>query len=335
VSQHIGDLETLETVEHWERTLESFSRMLGIRPRTGARDLHPDYASSRLATKFCGDDLIVVQHHHAHIAAVAAEHGITEPVIGVAFDGTGLGADGAIWGAEFMVADLRSYRRVGHLRYAPLPGGDRAAREGWRAALGYAYVAGAGGDLITQALPGLDCSAARLVKQQCRMGFNAPHASSMGRLFDAAAAIIGVCGTSRYEGEAAMRLESIAGNIVAEPIAFPVSDVEPWILDPVPMLAELARRAVTGDDPAYLAAAFHESVAEASATVALRIAKRERLDRVALGGGVFQNARLLSSLRVRLAEAGLQVLTAMQLPPNDGSISYGQAAVASAILQRL
>jgi hydrogenase maturation protein HypF len=167
------------------------------------------------------------------------------------------------------------------------------------------------------------------------MGFNAPHASSMGRLFDAAAAIIGVCGTSRYEGEAAMRLESIAGNIVAEPIAFPVSDVEPWILDPVPMLAELARRAVTGDDPAYLAAAFHESVAEASATVALRIAKRERLDRVALGGGVFQNARLLSSLRVRLAEAGLQVLTAMQLPPNDGSISYGQAAVASAILQRL
>lgn len=331
VSQHVGDLETLETVQHWERTLASFSRMLGIRPGAGARDLHPDYASSRLATQLCGDDVVVVQHHHAHIAAVAAEHGITEPVIGVAFDGTGLGTDGAIWGAEFMVADLRSFRRVGHLRYAPLPGGDRAAREGWRAALGYAHVAGADGELILRALRGLD-RGARLVMQQCRAAVNTPLASSMGRLFDAAAAIIGVCSVSRYEGEAAMRLESTAAGIAAEPIALPLSESQPWILDPVPMLTELARRSLAGEDPAYLAAAFHESVCDSAVAIVLRIARRERLDRVALGGGVFQNARLLSSLRSRLARAGLRVLTGVELSPNDGSISYGQAAIASAQL---
>jgi hydrogenase maturation protein HypF len=306
--------------------------MLGIHPRAGVRDLHPDYACSRLAEQLCGEDLVVVQHHHAHIAAVAAEHGVTGPVIGVAFDGTGLGTDGAIWGAEFMVADLRSFRRAGHLRYAPLPGGDRASREGWRAAIGYAHVAGANGDLIVRALRGPDRAAARLVMQQCRAGLNAPPASSMGRLFDAAAAIIGVCGVSRYEGEAAMRLESLAGDTVADPIAFPVSDSAPWILDPAPMLTELARRSLAGEDPAYLAASFHESVGESSAAVVLRIAERERLDCVALGGGVFQNARLLSSLRARLTRTGLLVLTAVELPPNDGSISYGQAAVASAQL---
>ena len=332
VSQHIGDLETLETVQHWEGTFESFSRMLGIRPRAAALDLHPDYASSRLAAQLCHDELIVVQHHHAHIAAVAAEHGITDPVIGVAFDGTGLGTDGAIWGAEFMVADLRSFRRVGHLRYAPLPGGDRAAREGWRAALGYAHLAGADGDVIARALRDLDSAGTRVVAHQCRTGLNAPPASSMGRLFDAAAAIIGVCSLSRYEGEAAMLLESIAGEVAADPIAFPLSENEPWTLDPAPMLGELAGRAIAGEDPAYLAAAFHESVADSSVAVALRIAERERLDRVALGGGVFQNARLLSSLRARLTGAGLQVLTGVQLSPNDGSLSYGQAAVAAAQL---
>ena len=330
VSQHIGDLETLETVQHWERTLDSLSRMLGIHPCSGARDLHPDYASSRLATQRFGENVVVVQHHHAHIAAVAAEHGIAEPVIGVAFDGTGLGTDGAIWGAEFMVADLRSFRRVGHLRYAPLPGGDRAAREGWRAALGYAHAAGASGDVIVSSLRCVDPATVSVVRQQCRSGFNAPPASSMGRLFDAAAAIIGVCSVSRYEGEAAMRLESIAGGVAAEPIALSLSNTEPWVLDPVPLLSELARRSAAGEDVAQLAACFHESVAASAAATVVRVAECERLDRVALAGGVFQNARLLSSLTARLSESGLQVLTSVQLSPNDGSISYGQAAVACA-----
>ena len=330
VSPHIGDLETLETIQHWERSLSSLSRMLGVHPRVVVRDLHPEYASTRLAEQYPAEQTVSVQHHHAHIAAVAAEHGLTEPVIGVAFDGTGLGTDGAIWGAEFMVADLRSFRRVGHLRYAPLPGGDRGARHGWRAALGYAHVAGSSGDVIAKALRSIDSGARRLVRQQCEADLNAPRASSMGRLFDAAAAIIGICTVSRYEGEAAMRLERAAGHRIADVIPVPMSAETPWTLDPTPLLTELARRALAGDDSELLAAVFHESLAEASTAVIRRIAECERLDLVALGGGVFQNARLLSSLRRRLIASGLRVLASRQLPPNDGAISYGQAAVAAA-----
>jgi len=330
VSQHIGDLETLETVQHWERSFESLSRMVRIRPELVARDLHPDYASSRLAERLSAGPAEVVQHHHAHVAAVAAEHGVTEPVVGVAFDGTGLGADGAIWGAEFLVADLASFRRAGHLRYAPLPGGDRAARDGWRAALGYAHGRGAEGDVVADALRGIDPNLRRAVRQQCATGLNAPMASSIGRLFDAAAAVTGICSTSRYEGEAAMRLESAAGALDGTIVPLPISREGTFVIDPLPILLHLAVRSTAGEQQAALAASFHESLAEAAATVALAIADRERLNVVALGGGAFQNARLLRSLCGRLRQAGLRVLTSRQLPPNDGGLSYGQAAIAAA-----
>lgn len=330
VSQHIGDLDTLETVQHWERSFESLSRMVRIRPALVARDLHPEYASSRLAERLTACSVEVVQHHHAHVAAVAAEHGVTEPVVGVAFDGTGLGTDGAIWGAEFLVADLVSFRRVGHLRYAPLPGGDRAARDGWRAALGYAHERGADGDMVAEALRGIDPRLRHAVRRQCAAGLNAPMASSIGRLFDAAAAITGICTTSRYEGEAAMRLESAAAALHGTVVPLPVSHEGGFVIDPFPILSHLAAGSTAGEHPAVLAASFHDSVAEAAATVALAIAERERLNIVALGGGAFQNARLLHSLRGRLRQAGLYVLTSRQLPPNDGGLSYGQAAIAAA-----
>ena len=329
VSHHIGDLETLETVQHWERSLESLARLLRIQPAVTARDLHPQYESSRLAERR-GGTIEIVQHHHAHVAAVAAEHGVTEPVIGVAFDGTGLGDDGAIWGSEILIADLVGYRRVAHLRYAPLPGGDRAAREGWRAAIGYAHGRGADGDAIVSALSAVDAERVRLVRQQCAVRLNTPQASSMGRLFDAAAAILGISATSRYEGEAAMRLEAAAATLSADPIAIPLSGVDDMSIDAVPLLAELARRRRDGEDQCILAAAFHESVAESTASVVLRLAERERLGIVALGGGSFQNARLLTALRRRLATAGVRVLVGRHLSPNDGAISYGQAVVAAA-----
>lgn len=329
VSHHIGDLETLETVQHWERSLESLSRVLRIQPALVARDLHPQYESSRLAERY-GGDIEVVQHHHAHVAAVAAEHGVTEPVIGVAFDGTGFGDDGAIWGSEILIADLVSYRRAGHLRYAPLPGGDRAAREGWRAALGYAHGRGADGEAIVAALSTVDANRTRVVRQQCVAGLNAPLASSMGRLFDAAAAILGICTDSRYEGEAAMRLEAAAGTLSADPIAMPLSQDGGMSIDPVPLLAALARARRDGEDPCILAAAFHESVVEAAASTVLRLAEREGLQLVALAGGSFQNARLLMALRRRIMAAGLRVLLGRHLSPNDGAISYGQAVVAAA-----
>ena len=328
VSHHIGDLETLETVQHWERSLESLSRMLRIAPRAAVRDLHAEYVSSQLAERYGQCGVEVVQHHHAHVAAVAAEHGVTDRVIGVAFDGTGLGEDGAIWGGEFLIADLLSFRRAGQLRYAALPGGDRAAREGWRAAVGYAHAAGAEGDAILASLRNVPRESLGIVRQQCAAGVNAPLASSVGRLFDAAAAITGVCCTSRYEGEAAMRLECAAADRVAEAIQLPM--VRPNELDAVPMLVELAHRVRDGEDPALLAAVFHESLAAASATLVTMIADREGIGTIALAGGVFQNVRLLASLRGRLARAGLRVLTSRALPPNDGAISYGQAAVAAA-----
>ena len=336
LSQHIGDLETLETKAHWERSRSALSRMLAIEPRVVVRDLHPEYLSSRLAETLGARDIIVVQHHHAHIAAVAAEHGVTRNVVGLAFDGTGYGADGAIWGGEFLVADLASYRRVGQLRSAPLPGGDAAARQGWRAAVGYAFLADADARaLILECLGGESAAAIATALRQCDEGVNAPTASSMGRLFDAAAAILGVCAQSRFEGEAAMRLESVAATAPEAPLPFPiVRRADRWMLDPVPLLSELAQRRLDGGEGsvATLAAAFHTSLAASASELARQLCDAHDLSTVALGGGVFQNARLLCEVRDRLTVAGMEVLVARQLPPNDGAISYGQAAVAAARL---
>ena len=334
VSQHIGDLETLETRELWERSTASFSRMLRFEPRVAVRDFHPEYVSTQLATQLGTESVIAVQHHHAHVAAVAAEHGVTGSVLGVAFDGTGYGDDGQIWGGELLVADLTAYRRVAHLRYAPLPGGDAAARHGWRAAVGYAWLAGDEAKVIEQALADVPAAHVRVARQACERGLNAPLASSMGRLFDAAAAILGICRHSRFEGEAAMRLEAAAGEREGELLSMPVvRELNDFIVDPVPLLVQLSQRVVAGDDPRDLAAAFHETVACRWAALVTCVARLEQLDTVALGGGVFQNARLVTRLADLLSNAGLRVLTARALPPNDGGISYGQAAVAAARLR--
>jgi hydrogenase maturation protein HypF len=335
VSHHIGDLETLETMQHCERSIAGFSRMLHLEPRVIARDLHPEYLSSRYAERAALTPPLTIQHHHAHIAAVMAEHGVTERVLGLAFDGTGLGEDGCIWGGEFLVADLLGYKRVGQLRYAPLPGGDTASRQGWRAAIGYASLSECDGHLIERVIADVPAASLRIAWQQCEKRLNAPLASSMGRLFDAAAAIAGVCAHSRFEGEAAMHLELAAGQRDAHAIPLAISKTAGrLVLDPVPLLIELAAARLEGEDPAVLAAVFHESLARACVEVAVDLAVRERLTTVALGGGVFQNGRLLSAIAGRLREVGLLVLTASALPPNDGAISYGQAAIAAARLAR-
>jgi hydrogenase maturation protein HypF len=336
LSPHVGDLETLETADHWRRTYESFKQLFRIEPVVAVRDLHPQYLSTRLAEELALERTIAVQHHHAHIAAVAAEHGVTDRVIGVAFDGTGYGDDGHTWGAEILVADLADYRRVGQLRYAPLPGGDIAARSPWRVALGYRSLAPETLGAFALAFEGVDRTAIRLVEGQIEAQVNAPLASSMGRLFDAAAAVLGVCRESHFEGEAAMRLEARAGRLEADPLPYeaPAAPDGTYVFDPLPLLAALGERARRGEDTGRLAAAFHESVAEGTARVVEAVAGREGVRRVALGGGVFQNARLLASLAGRLQARGLEVLTARTLPPNDGAVSYGQAVVAAARLAR-
>lgn len=336
VSQHIGDLESLETIEHFEAALAVFRRLFRIAPEVAVHDLHPGYVSTRLAEELGLARTIAVQHHHAHVAAVAAEHGMTHPVVGVAFDGTGYGADGHTWGAEILIADLTGYARVGRLRYAPLPGGDLAARRPWRAAAGYLSLAPEARRAFARAFEGLEPSKVFAVEQQIRAGLNAPLASSMGRLFDAAAAVLGVRHAADYEGQAAMELEALAGSRAARPLPFPVvSRVDgSWEFDPVPLLVALGEGRAAGVPATDLAAAFHESIAAATAKLAERAAAQAGVTTVALGGGVFQNARLLAALRARLEARGLRVLVPQRLSPNDGAVSYGQAAVAAAILQR-
>jgi hydrogenase maturation protein HypF len=273
-----------------------------------------------------------VQHHHAHIAAVMAEHGHTDPVLGLAFDGTGYGEDGKVWGCEFLEADLVAYTRRGHLRYAPLPGGDRAARSPWRAALGYASLAPHDTDAFQAAFVHVDPQELAVARTQVERGVNAPLASSLGRLFDAAAAVLGVRAESAYEGQAPMELEALAVEACAEPLALPARQDGNgmWVLDPVPLLADLGDLRARGLSVPILASCFHDSVVDGAAKLALRIARERGLGTVALGGGCFQNARLLSGLRRRLEDKGLRVLVPRTLGPNDGAVSYGQAAVAAA-----
>ena len=341
VSQHIGDLETLETLGHFHESLGRFRSLFRVDPRLVVHDLHPGYLSTRVAEELAAEMEIEhcwsVQHHHAHVAAVAAEHGWTAPLVGLAFDGVGYGDDGRIWGGETLVADLSGYRRVGRLRYAPMPGGDLAARTPWRAALGYGSLAGLDTSWVREVLADVDGDDGQAATWQIETKTNAPLTSSMGRLFDAAAAILGVRRVARYEGQAAMELEAAAGpGSGTSDLPFPLlADGEGgWIMDPVPLLAALAEGRRSGRPTAELAGAFHDTVAETATELAARVAEAESLSVVALSGGVFQNSRLRTAVRELLEERGLMVLVPRLLSPNDGAISYGQAAVAAAWLTR-
>jgi hydrogenase maturation protein HypF len=335
VSQHIGDLENLETLEHFRDSLTMFRRLFRVAPEAVACDLHPGYLSTRVAEELDLGEPIAVQHHHAHIAAVAAEHGVTDRVVGIAYDGTGYGDDGAVWGGEILVADLARYERRCRLRYVPLAGGDLAARQPWRVALGYLSLAPGAADAFRAAFEGVPADELDLVRQQIGRKLNAPPASSMGRLFDAAAAVLGTRHRCQYEGQAAMELESLAGRHQGGELPFPVIDSGDGTLelDPLPLLVALGERRAAGNPVGELAAAFHDAVAGATVEATRRVAEGTGIDQVALGGGVFQNARLLDGVAVGLSAAGFRVLEARALSPNDGAISFGQAAVAAALLQ--
>ena len=336
VSQHIGDLENLETLTHWRTAMDAYRRLFRLEPEVAVRDLHPGYMSTRIAGDLGLERIIAVQHHHAHVAAVLAEHGFTDRAIGVAFDGTGLGDDGNIWGAEFFAADLGAYRRLGQLRYARLPGGDLAAREPWRAALGYLALDPDAAAAFTYVLDAVPMNIRNIAMQQMARRLNAPLASSMGRLFDAAGALLAVSLDNQFEGQTAMRLESLAGTRRAQPLPFPmnVTAAGTWVLDPIPLLVALGDLRTRGVDVGELAARFHESIAAAADQLASRLAADAGVGTVVLAGGCFQNARLLVSLRARLESRGLRVLVPRRLGPNDGAVSYGQAAVAATLLSR-
>jgi hydrogenase maturation protein HypF len=321
VSPHVGDLENLETVGAFHDLLDHLRTLFHITPRWVVRDLHPGYLSTRLAEESGLPELPAVQHHHAHVAAVMAEHGETRRVLGLAFDGTGYGTDGRIWGCEFLLADLIGFERVGRLRYAPMPGGDRAARSPWRALLGYA-------SLTEPAASGSPLEAASVPD------WAAPKASSLGRLFDAAAAVLGIRSECSYEGQAAMELETLARRAAghAVPATYRRGPQGVAEIDPLPLLEALADRRVAGRRVEECAADFHESVVQVAVAVARDLCDEHSIDTVALGGGCFQNVILTDGVMRGLAEAGLNVLLPRVLGPNDGAVSYGQAVVTAARL---
>ena len=350
VAPHNGDLEDLATHRAFTDGLAHLSRLLALEPEVVVHDLHPEYLSTKYALeRFPADRRIAVQHHHAHVASCAAEHGIAQPFLGVAYDGLGMGDDGTLWGGELLLADLRGYTRLARFGRAPLPGGALAVRRPYRMALGYLFGAEPlDGDLVDPAdglaipvdqeaaapfLARLDPREVALVRQQVVRRLNAPIASSAGRLFDAAAALLGIRDVAEFEAQAAIDLELAAGERAAPALPYRIARVDGLLVyDPRPTLAALVAARAGGTSVAPLAAAFQETIAlvtrellaEARATTGVRT--------VCLSGGVFQNRRLASVLLRRLARDGFEVFINRLVPVNDGGVSYGQAAVAAARL---
>lgn len=330
VSQHIGDLENVETFDAWVEAQSLYKRLFRIDPDVIAHDLHPEYLSTKWALA-SGMPLEGVQHHHAHIAAICAEHGLCGPVVGLAFDGTGYGEDGRIWGGEVLIADLKGYERVAHLRYLPLPGGAAAVRRPLRTALGMLIEL----DLLDH--PGArsfmerqDASEVSVVTAMVERSVNTPRTSSMGRLFDAVSALVGITDDSRYEGEAAILLEATASPVDTGSYRFDIDhSASPEIIDPEPVIRALLDDMHQGVGIPELSARFHNAVCDLVVEISSHFAERGGRT-VALGGGVFMNRRLLGSATRALADKGFITLTPRMLPVNDGAVSYGQAVVALA-----
>jgi hydrogenase maturation protein HypF len=333
VSHHIGDLKNLETLRSFETGIEHFKRLFDLTPDVIAYDLHPEYLSTKYA--LAREDIetkIGVQHHHAHIASCLADNGATGEVIGVAMDGLGFGLDGKMWGGEFFVADLKDAERVAHLDYIPLPGGAKAIREPWR--LAAVYLQRAYGDkFLDLDLPfvrGLDRAGWDILRQMIAKNTNCPETSSMGRLFDAVSALLGVRTSVNYEGQAAIELEAIADLDAAKSYEF---EIEGNIIKSEKVIQRAVEDLVDGRSQREVSAGFHLGVVDLIGRVALRVRDERNLNRVALSGGVFQNMFLLERVRGALESRGFEVLTHSRVPANDGGISFGQAAVANARLE--
>jgi hydrogenase maturation protein HypF len=339
VSHHIGDLENYETFRSFSEGIAHFRRLFDVTPQVVAHDLHPEYLSTKYALECEDVELVAVQHHHAHIASCLADNGEEGPVIGVAFDGTGYGPDGTIWGGEFLIADLAGFSRAGFLAPVPLPGSAAAIRQPWRMAAVYlaaAYPSGPPGSLdVMRRNEGRWAD----VLAVARSGVNSPLTSSAGRLFDAAAAVLGVRDAINYEGQAAVELEQLADP--AEQGGYPAGIEEIEEIEEVEgggqlrvLGADLIRAVVDdirgGAEAAIVAARFHNGVADAIARTCALLRARTGLGVVALSGGVFQNLLLLERTASRLEADGFRVLVHGRVPPNDGGISLGQVAVAAA-----
>ncbi|MBU2547878.1 MAG: carbamoyltransferase HypF [Proteobacteria bacterium] len=335
VSQHVGDLENLLTLEFFDLTIRHLRRILDIEPAALARDLHPEYLSTKVALSQRELQVIGVQHHHAHVVSAMAELGLAGPVIGLACDGTGYGDDGQIWGGEFLRADEAGYERLGHLDYAVLPGGAAAIKEPWRMALSFLDLA-FGREALDLDIPFLDRrnpDQVHFIRQVIAKRVNSPLTSSLGRLFDAVAALIGLRDVAAFEGQAAMMLEMACPEGEFDPYDFDVSEIEGrFVVQPQALIRAMVRDLVDGRAREEISGRFHAAVIRALAETTLRISARTGLTTVVLSGGCFQNQVLTRGLIRALETAGLKALTQHLVPVNDGGLSLGQAVCAGARL---
>ena len=329
LSQHIGDLENLETLRSFEHSIAHLQQILHVAPKLIVHDLHPDYLSTQWALRQTDVPRLAVQHHHAHIAAVIAESKISGPVLGLALDGTGYGGDGTIWGGEILKVDGDQCERLGHFRHLPLPGGNMAIREPWRMALSCLWslnpdgLESEYGDILAR-WPEREV---RVILQMLRRGINSPLTSSCGRLFDAVAALLGIRDRNVYEGQAAIELEQALEPDEKSYRGCIYKEGDSWILDPLPMVRGVLQDVRGGVAPGIISARFHNGLCDLLSDAAHQAGAENGLQRVALSGGVFQNATLSQRLEAALEKLGFEVHTHQQVPPNDGCIALGQAYI--------
>jgi len=337
LSQHVGDLENLATFNFFKKTIEHLKRILDIEPGYVACDMHPDYLSTRYARAQERIPVVEVQHHHAHIAACMAEHQVADPLIGLAFDGTGFGTDGCIWGGEVLLASLDQFKRGGHLAYVPMPGGSAAIKEPWRMAVSYLYQA-YGRDLGRLDLPFLAAHQANNIETIIEMiekGINSPYTSSLGRLFDGVAALAGLRKTVAFEGQAAMELEMAADLSETGEYAYAVPQGAPLAIPMETIIQGIVQDVQKQIHLSGISMKFHNTLVHLFTDVCINLRQQTGFAKVALSGGVFQNSILLSGLTNSLASKGFEVLSHTRVPSNDGGIALGQAVVADAMLNKI
>ena len=328
MSQHIGDVGNWETLQALNKAVERYETLFQLRPLALACDMHPGYLSSQWAEQQAqGRPLHKIQHHHAHIASVMAENRLAgdEPVIGFAFDGTGYGLDGAIWGGEVLIADYHSFERFSHLAYIPLPGGDAAVKRPYRMALAQLEAAGLAWDGDLPAVAAASDEERKILKQQLSKHLNCVPTSSMGRLFDAVAALAGGRTTITYEGQAAIELEALADLSIKDCYRF---DIRAGQFGVAPLFEAVVADLRHGVPLSTISAKFHNGLAQLILALAERARAATGLTRVALSGGVFQNVTLLEKTIHHLNAAGFRPLIHTQVPPNDGGLALGQAVIA-------
>src|ERR1051326_6422908 len=331
ISHHIGDLEHLENYTSFTNGIEHFQRLFGLEPTAVAYDLHPQYLSTKYALALENiDTKIGVQHHHAHVASCMVDNEIAGDVIGVAMDGLGFGLDGRLWGGEFFVANFREAERFAHLDYVPLPGGAKAIREPWRMAA--MYLQAVFGDNYPSISFVAETGRQKLktIQRVAASRTNSPETSSMGRLFDAVSSLLCLRDVTNYEGQAAVKLEQIANEHADHPYSFEFSN---GVINAETVIQTIVADLLDGVPPAIISTRFHAGVASLITSIANRIREEYKLNRVVLSGGVFQNSILVCATLAQLESAGFEVFTHRRVPPNDGGISLGQAAIADARLK--